>query len=227
MRNVTITYDYEGSIHEEVVEIQSRVLELVSFTVKEGYKIVGVKVNGEDVAVSGKYLFEYVTEDQIIEITLEETIAFVGISIDYAAATHQVGIHIYGINRIGNENNVILGEKIQNVADVALGAIADKDFTGAYVDAAIGVIGSDLFGEELITFIGAVTLKTLGSSHFIGCVGHGIGNALGKGSGYVANAQTDNRSVGVVGNKFRCATGNLGKEISFGHFGKVFVDFQH
>lgn len=59
---------------------------------------------------------------------------------------HDIGIHIDGINGVGNGNAVAVAKNIEDIPCVALGAVGNKNFTGINVAAAgLEVVGGNFF----------------------------------------------------------------------------------
>ena len=51
------------------------------------------------------------------------------------AARHDVSVHINRINRVRDQHGVVRTEDVEDVAEVALGAVRDEDLVGVQVDA--------------------------------------------------------------------------------------------
>ena len=58
----------------------------------------------------------------------EEAVLLVCVEVDHLSAGHDVRIDIYGIDRVRDEDGVIVREDIDDIADVALCAVADENF---------------------------------------------------------------------------------------------------
>ena len=58
----------------------------------------------------------------------EEAVLLVCVEVDHLSAGHDVRIDIHGIDRVRDEDGVIVCEDIDDIADVALCAIADENF---------------------------------------------------------------------------------------------------
>ena len=83
-------------------------------------------------------------------------------------AGHDVGVDVDRIDRIGDGDDVVGGEDVQDVAAVALGAVGDEDLVGGDVAAAARKSClRDGLAQELVALLGAVALEGFAAGHFV------------------------------------------------------------
>ena len=101
-----------------------------------------------------------------------------------------------------------------NVAAVALGAVAHKNFIGSDLDAAPRIIVlDDGVDEKIIALLRAVAVKGFLVPHFHDGFLHGVDCNLWQGQCDVADAQADNVGGGVGFLERRHAAGYLREQV--------------
>ena len=118
------------------------------------------------------------------------------VAIDDLPARHDVDVHIGGIDRIGDEHGIVLSEQIEQIAQVALCAVADEDFINRKCHAVLGVIAGDgLTQEGIALFGGNVAVEAAGRAHLQGGFLHGFGHGWAEWPGYISDSQADDALV--------------------------------
>ena len=141
-------------------------------------------------------------------------------------ARHGVGIHIHGIDRVGDGHHRVVGEKLLHVGYVALGAIGDEHLVRLNVQSFVVVVQNGL-NQKIIAVIRAVAPKGLGPAHFPGRFLHGLHHGGGQRAGHIANAQTDQLRVRMLLSVFLYPAGDLRKEIAAGELFIMGIHLQH
>ena len=110
----------------------------------------------------------------------EKAVFSVGIHVKDLPPRHDVGVHIYRIDRIRNQHGVVGGKEIEDVAEVAFCAVADENFAGAYLSASTGIIFLHGVPEEIIALLRAVAPEGGGFAHFGNGGVHGFDHRRAK-----------------------------------------------
>jgi len=143
---------------------------------------------------------------------------------------HDVGVHINRINRVADGDFVFMAEDIEDIAGVAFGAVADKNFVVGHLATAVAEI---VFGnggpKPFVTLFRPVAAERLAHGHFVhGFVHRGDGGGR-QWLGHVADAATDEAlggfRVGFAKNFY--APADFGKEITGLQFQKMLVQERH
>ncbi len=146
----------------------------------------------------------------------------------YGASSHDVGIYIDGIDRVGDAHDVVGGEDVTDVARVALGTVADEDLGAVELDATRGkVVSDDGIDEEVVAMFGTIPTEGLAISTFIHSTVHRLDGSIGQRSGHIANAQADDVRFGMLGFVGIHLLGYLGKEVAVGELQIVGVCANH
>src|SRR5690606_30946941 len=138
------------------------------------------------------------------------------VEVGAGAAGHDVGIDIDRIHGVGDgESQAFGGEDFLDVAAVALGAVGDEDFVGGDRAAAGGeiVLGNG-FAQEGVALLGAIALEGGAVGHLVHAGVEGLDAGLRQGLGDVADAEADDRLVGIGGGEGVHALGDVGKEVA-------------
>ena len=83
----------------------------------------------------------------------QEVVLRCGGQVQNLAAGHDVVVHVDWVDRVGNENRVVLAEQIQQVAQIAFGTVRNEDFRHIQRNAVTGVIVLDGAAQELIALL--------------------------------------------------------------------------
>ena len=128
----------------------------------------------------------------------QEAILCGGGQIQDFAACHHVIIHVNRVDRVGNENRVILTEQIQQVAQIALGTVGNENFRHIQLDAVACVILADGLAQELITLLaGNVAVEGALVALLLHRLMHSLGHRGCQRQGDIADAQTDDVGFGM------------------------------
>ncbi len=150
------------------------------------------------------------------------------VDIGASAASHDIGIDVNRINRIGDGELDVGGEDFLDIAAIALGTVGDKNFVSLDLAATGGVVVlGDGFAQEGIALFGAIALESGALGHLVGGGVQRLDADGRKRLGDVANAEADDRLVGMSGDVGADALGDVGEEIGGFELGVVFVDADH
>ena len=144
------------------------------------------------------------------------------------ASRHNVRVEINGINRVGDGNFAVERENFLNVAAVAFGAVADKNFVRFNVKPAtfVIVIGNFL-AQERISLFRAVAAKSFSVAHFISSTFHRVNAHLRQWTSHVADAEPNDFRVGIFRLELRGTFADFREQITAGQFQIIFVDLRH
>jgi len=137
---------------------------------------------------------------------------FIGVT---GVAGHDVGVDVDGVDRIGDRDDVVVAEDVEDVARVALGAVRDKNLVRS--DAETGILVFDNgFAKEGITLLRPVALESARVSEFVDGIVHGLAAGFGERLGHVADTTADEafRGFGIGLVEGGDAAGDLGKEVA-------------
>ena len=153
----------------------------------------------------------------------QEVILPAGGGIDHLAAVGDVVIHIGGVDGVGHQDGVVRIEQAQDVGQVALGAVADKDLAGLQLDAPARIIALDGLAQEIVALLGAVAVEAFGGAHLLDGGGHGLHHAFGQGTGDIPDAHADDVAAGMGLLVLGHPAVDLHKEIAFLQFAVMMV----
>ena len=96
------------------------------------------------------------------------------------ASSHDVGVHIDRIDRVGDAHDVVCGEDVTDIARVALGTIADKHLLTIQLDATSGkVVSDDGIDEEIVAMFRTIPTESLAIGTFIHSMVHRLDGSIG------------------------------------------------
>ena len=160
-------------------------------------------------------------------VAREAVVCMAGDVLD-GASSHDVGIDIDRIDRVGDAHDVVGGEDVADVARVALGTVADEDLGAVELDAAgLEIVLDDGIDEEVIALFGTISPKGCSVGTFIHGTVHGLNGGRGQGTSHIADAQTDDVRFGMLGFVGIHLLGYLRKEVAVGETGIVCVCANH
>ena len=87
-----------------------------------------------------------------------------------------------------------------------------------------GVVALQGFFQEIVTLFRAVAVEGFRFGHIVHCGVKGVDHRRSQGTGYVADAQTDDLFVRIGGGVFIDLVGNGGKQIAVCYLQKMTVD---
>ncbi len=144
-------------------------------------------------------------------------IAHVGpttVFVDAAATYHHVGVDIDGIDGVGHADEVVPVEQLLEVARVGLRTVIDEDLVDVEVDATRPeVVLQDSFAQEVVSLFRTVATKSLGRSHLVDSLMHGLRHGRTQRLGDVANAKTDDVGTWVHHLESVDLLGDIGEQV--------------
>ena len=130
-------------------------------------------------------------------------------------SSHNIGIAIDRIDRIGQGHHTIIGKNLLQIARIALGSVRDKDLIDIDTDAArTEIVLDDGLAQKLLTLIGWIALEAFVIGHFLSSLFHRIDYGSRDALDHVADPQADDISLRVGLGKSIDPARNLGKEIA-------------
>src|SRR5690606_27557698 len=90
---------------------------------------------------------------------------------------HHVGVDVDGVDRVGNGNDVVVPENVENVAGVALGSVGNENFIRRDVETGI-LVFDDGLAQEGIALLGTVPLEGGGLPQLVDGLVHGLAAGL-------------------------------------------------
>ena len=143
-------------------------------------------------------------------------------------ARHHVAVYINRINRIGYGNAVVGAEDVEDVAAVALGAIGDEDLLGTDVTAAgLEIVLSNRLPQPQVTLLRAVAMEALAVAQLVYGRLHGIAAGFWQWFGHIADAQANQRRIGVGFTEKLHPPGDFREEITSLELEVIAVDLNH
>ena len=143
------------------------------------------------------------------------------------ATAHNIGVQIYGINRVRNQNGIGIAKDIGDIAAVTLSAVADEDFIAVQGYAKVGIILNQCFVQEVIALLRAIAAEGFLHAHFGNCLGHRFYYAGCQWTGYVANAQANYLFIRMSSCISTYLVSNICEEIGFLQITIIFVYKSH
>ena len=112
--------------------------------------------------------------------------------------SHHIIVHVDRVDGVGHEDGVILAEQVQQVAQVALGAVRDEDLGHIQRYTALGVVLPDGLAQERIALLaGDVAVEGLLAALLLDGLVHGLGDRSGQRQGDVTDPQADDIGLRV------------------------------
>ena len=107
----------------------------------------------------------------------QEVVLRCGGQVQNLAAGHDVVVHVDRVDRVGNENRVVLVEQIQQVAQIAFGTVRNEDLRHVQRNAVTGVIVLDGAAQELIALLaGDIAVEGVLVALLLDGFVHGLGH---------------------------------------------------
>ena len=119
----------------------------------------------------------------------EEPVLLSGVQVDDGPAVQQVGVHVHGVHRVGDEDGVLPVEEVQNVPQVAFGPLPHKDLCGVQVHPKILVVpGDGLPQKGVAVAVGGIAVEGLFPGLLLRRFVQRFDHRRGQGQGHVPNA---------------------------------------
>ena len=136
------------------------------------------------------------------------------VAVGAAAAYHDVGVDVDGIDGVGDADEVVPVQQLLEVAGVALGAVVDEDFVDAEADATrLEVVLQDGLAQEVVALLGSVATEAVGGGHLVNGTVHGLDDGGAERLGDVADAERDDVGLGVHHTEGVDLLGDVGEEV--------------
>ena len=144
------------------------------------------------------------------------------------APCHDIRIQIDGIDGIGDSHAAVPAEDFLDIAAVALGAVADKDFIRAeFQPVRLIIRRQDSPCQEIIALLRAVAAESLSLPHLRHGLLHGFYANLRQRPGNIAYPQADYISLRML-LLISCHTAAyFRKEVAAGQFQVIVIDCRH
>ncbi len=85
------------------------------------------------------------------------------VNVGYRPAIHNIGVNIYRIYGVGNQDNVIFGKQVSDVSGVTFCAVRDEYFIGVYCSAISPVVVNNCFTQEFVALFRTIAFKGFGA----------------------------------------------------------------
>ena len=128
---------------------------------------------------------------------------------------HHVGVHIYRVHRIRNQDHIAVIEQVSDVSAVAFGPVADEDFLGFQLDPVTGIVFGNGFVKEFITLFGTIAPEGFLVAHFLDGLGHGFHHRRSQGQGNIPDAHFNELFFRMGFGKSLHPCSNIRKQIAF------------
>ena len=131
------------------------------------------------------------------------------------AASHDVRIDVDGVNGIGYGDADVVGDKeLLEVARIALGTIANKDFVSRDVGTArLEVDTGDGFSQKVVAVVWPIATERGVSAHFLCGLRHRLDASLGECAGHVADTESNDGGIRMGLRKLADAPSDVGEKI--------------
>ncbi len=143
---------------------------------------------------------------------------------------HDVGIHVDGVDGVGDGDAVTVSEDVEDVGAIAFGAVGDKDLVVGDGESAFAeVVFRDGVAEEVVALFGAVAAEGFAGGHFVDGAVEGGDDGGGEGFGDVADAAADEAAggFGVLVAELADASADFREEVAGFEFEVVVVEVGH
>ena len=142
------------------------------------------------------------------------------------APRHHVVVHIHRVHRVGHQHGVVHIKQVQQVAQIALGAVRHKNFRDVQLYAVFGVVALNGLPQKLVALLaGDVAVKALLAALLVNGLVHRLGDRSRQRQCHVADAQTDDVPLRVGGLKFPHLAGDGAEQVAFVQFVVMLVQF--
>jgi len=130
-------------------------------------------------------------------------------------AGHHIGIHIYRIDRVSHGSHIVQAEDFLQIADVAFGTVADKDFVRRDLrPSCLKVVFGNGFPQKLIALFRTIAAEGLPTAHFPNGLVHGLADGLRQRLRNISDTKSDEGSIGMSLGKSRYTTADFRKQIA-------------
>ena len=107
-------------------------------------------------------------------------------------SAHDVGVYIYGVNRIEYPDAVVVAKNIAYITTIAFGTVADKYLSRFQEDTAAGIIVlDDGVDQETVSLFRAITVEVVRGCQVINRFMHGFDDGRSQGLCYITDPHTD------------------------------------
>ena len=127
----------------------------------------------------------------------KEIIVCIAADIGYFISTHGVGIHIYRVNRIRDQDHVVVPEQFGDVSGVAFRSVGDEDGICVHIDAVSFIVSCDGISCFCIPLFWTVAFEGGCLSHLVYALVKCFDGTFTQRAGHIADSQTDHRFVRV------------------------------
>ena len=134
---------------------------------------------------------------------------------DDPAPSHDVRVHIHGIDGVGHEHGIVRIEYVEDIPNVALRAVGNENFVLLERYPARCVIAANRLFQEGIALFGAVAAESFLFAHFARRLSHRRNDCGRERLRHVADAHAQNFFIGVrlrIGSHLFC---DGGKQVTF------------
>ena len=145
----------------------------------------------------------------------QEVIGLICIDIRNISSIHDIGVNIYRIYRVWDQDDIILVKKVCNVSGITLGTIGYKNFVGCDRDIVLTIIINNRIAKKRISMVWSIALECLSTGKGINAFVELFDDRGTNGECHIANTQTNHFFVGIVSDILVDAVCNFRKEIAF------------
>ena len=125
----------------------------------------------------------------------QEIIFRLAFHINNVTAAHNVGIQIYRVYRIRNQDSVCIAENIGDISAITLCTVADENFIAFQGNTEGSIIFYQCRMQKIIALLRTIATESFLYAHFCYSFRHCINNTFCQRQGNVTNTQADNLFV--------------------------------
>lgn len=130
-------------------------------------------------------------------------------------SAHKVGIHINRVNRVRNQNHIVVGKQLRDVSGIALCTVGDENIGWFNLRTVSCIVFRNCLAQKFISLFRTISLEGLGACHCINTLVKSLDGKASEWKGNISDSETDDVCIRMclrVSGNTMC---NFGEKIAF------------
>ena len=125
----------------------------------------------------------------------KEIVVCITADIRYFISAHGIGIHVYRVDRIRNQDHIVVTEKLGDVSCITFGPVRNKDRICIHFHAVSFIISCDGISCFCISLFRTVAFESSRLSHLVYALMKRFDGTFAQRTGNITDSQSDHRFV--------------------------------